>query len=316
MADPVRIFVGADRSQLFAVRVLEHSIRRHTDLPVELTSMHDLALPEPRDPRNWARTGFSFARFAIPALCGHAGRAIYLDADMLVFGDVAELWHMPFDGAKVIVQEELTGGEGRPAKPGATRRRRKQCSVMVLDCGALDWRVEEVVAGLDGTYDYAALMEELCILDEAEISHALPFRWNSLEHYVASETRLLHYTDMGTQPWVSPDNPLGHLWTAELRAMLAAGAVDMSEIEAEIGNGYLRPSLRDELAEDVRDRPPPAEAVARYRDRDRAAGFVQHAELMAKLTRRKAEMHARTGAAGAMHALLDGLARGLRRLAG
>lgn len=315
MADPVRIFVGADRSQLVAVRVLEHSIRRHTALPVALASMHDLALPEPREPRNRARTGFSFARFAVPALCGHAGRAIYLDADMLVFGDIAELWRMPFDGTKVIVQDDPVGSESRLARSGMPRRRRRQCSVMVLDCGALDWQVETIVAGLDGAYGYAALMDELCILDESEIGHALPFRWNSLERYVPGVTRLLHYTDMNTQPWVSPDNPLGYLWVAELREMIATGDIAIAEIEAAIAQGHLRPSLREELADGLDDAPTPSTAVARYRDLDRAAGFAKHPELMARLAQRKAQIRAMAGG-GAIRTLLDGIAHGLRRLTG
>lgn len=43
--------------------------------------------------RGWA-TPFSCFRFAIPQICGFDGRAIYLDADMLVLGDIQELWRM------------------------------------------------------------------------------------------------------------------------------------------------------------------------------------------------------------------------------
>ena len=46
-------------------------------------------------------------------------------------------------------------------------------------------------------------MQQLCILKETEVSYALPFKWNSLEHY-DDETCLIHFTDMPTQPWVSP----------------------------------------------------------------------------------------------------------------
>jgi len=40
-------------------------------------------------------TPFSAFRFAIPELCGFQGRAVYLDVDMLVLGDVAEFLSMP-----------------------------------------------------------------------------------------------------------------------------------------------------------------------------------------------------------------------------
>ena len=104
---PVRVFVGADRSQIIGVRVLEYSIRRHTSVQVELTPMVDLPLPEPPEPRHHARTGFSFSRFAIPMLANYRGRALYLDADMLVFRDIMDLWSMPFGEAKAICQTEI-----------------------------------------------------------------------------------------------------------------------------------------------------------------------------------------------------------------
>ena len=74
------IFVGADRSQSLAVKVLDHSIRRHTTMDVKLRSMDDVELPEPKDVRQGKRTGFSFTRFAIPQLMGYTGKAVYLDA--------------------------------------------------------------------------------------------------------------------------------------------------------------------------------------------------------------------------------------------
>lgn len=41
--------------------------------------------------RSWG-TPFTGFRFAVPELCNFEGRAIYLDADMLVLGDIDDLW--------------------------------------------------------------------------------------------------------------------------------------------------------------------------------------------------------------------------------
>ena len=103
--ETIRVFVGVDRSQLLAVPVLEYSIKRHTTAKVEVVPMLDLPVPKPQDPRNGQRTGFSFSRFCIPKLAGYRGKAIYMDADMLVFRDIRELWDIPFDGAKIIIQK-------------------------------------------------------------------------------------------------------------------------------------------------------------------------------------------------------------------
>src|SRR5437762_14341090 len=107
MDDILDIFVGTDRSQLLAVSILEYSIRRHTQQKVRVCPLIDLDLPEPNDIRQSSRTNFSFARFTIPELKGYRGRALYLDADMLVFRDIAELWKLPLNGVKIIIQGEL-----------------------------------------------------------------------------------------------------------------------------------------------------------------------------------------------------------------
>lgn len=241
--DVIRVYVGTDRSQMLAVPVLEYSIKRHTTAKVEVIPMLDLPTPSPKDPRNGQRTGFSFSRFCIPKLAGYKGKAIYMDADMMVFSDIRGLWNIPFDGAKVVIQKEVKFEEVTTQKKGAPKKRKKQCAVMLLDCERLDWDIEQIVADMDeDKYNYEDLMYDLCILDESEVKFGIPFEWNSLEHW-DPETRLLHYTDVYTQPWTSVGNPLGHIWFDEVRRMLREGVLEEDAVREEIKLGYFRPSL-------------------------------------------------------------------------
>lgn len=290
--DPVRVFVGTDRSQLLAVKVLEHSIKRHTSLQVEVQAMLDLPLPEPRDPRQGKRTGFSFARFAIPRLAGYHGRALYLDADMLVFKDIRSLWNLPFGAAKVIIQSDIPKEvEVKERKIGAPTKRIKQTAVMLLDCGALDWRPEKIIDGLNGQYTYEALLHQLCILKPEEISYAIPFAWNSLEHWT-DETCLLHYTDMNTQPWVSPMNVLGYLWMREVKMMLDSGTLSRDELKAEIDLGFFRPSLLAELDDPAALDGFCTQRAARMQALDETAGFVKHKQVYEAKHRREEAIRA------------------------
>jgi len=241
--DPIRIFVGADRSQALAIRVLEHSIRRHTRGPVELTPMIDLDVPVPKDPKQRQRTEFSFSRFCIPKLAGYQGRAIYMDADMLVLCDIRELWELPMYSHKVLVQEELE--EDEAIRKGG--RRIKQCAVMLLDCQRLDWDIKKIVQGLDAKdYTYEDLVYHLCLLGPDEVGYKIPFEWNSLEK-LTHKTCNIHYTDMPTQPWVSPANPNDDIWLREVRLMLEDGSLTRAELLKEIELGYFRPSLWTDL---------------------------------------------------------------------
>ena len=324
-SDIAYIFVGADRSQLLAVPVLEHSIRRHTSMNIKLRSMDDVVLPDPKDVRQGKRTGFSFTRFAIPQLMGYKGRAIYLDADMLVFRDFRELWNLPFNSAKIIIQEELPDQAQKQDKPGALKKRVKQCSVMLLDCEALsDWDPVKIIEGLDGKYTYQDLLYDMCILDESEISYGVPFEWNSLEYYEAGKTGLIHWTDMNTQPWVYVNNPTGYLFLEEVRIMLENGSMKLSQIEDEVRLGYVRPSILHELT-DAGAGPVTAvtpEQVKRYEAIDAAAGFVKHKAVFQAARERSAAVKAyeanlakaKGPAASVAHAASSGVIGTLRSL--
>ena len=285
--EPVRLFVGTDRSQMLATRILESSIRRRTDAQVEVTPLLDVRLPEPADPRNRQRTGFSFARFAIPKLAGHRGRAIYTDADMIVFGDIGELWSLDFAGAKLLVLEDDPVGDETSGQNALWRR--KQTAVMVFDCQALDWDAEAIVRGLDeGRYDYDQLVHEICVLDESAVRRAIPPDWNCVDAFDPARTRLYHFTDMPTQPWVKAGHPFGHLWTTELRALIAAGGLTRGEVEEEIALGWVRPSLLTELDEAPDGQSCPPELIDRLDAEDRSKEFVPHAAAIAERQRQKA----------------------------
>jgi len=250
----VRVFVGSQEAQTVPVKVLEYSIRTHTDLEVEVFPLHHarIEFPLPRDARNRPRTPFSFQRFYIPQLAGNRGRAIYLDSDMQVFRDIRELWSLPFDGADLLSAWELADSARRP-----------QFSVMVLNCETLRWDLHEIVAALDrGELTYETLMYEMRVA--RHVRTVIDPTWNSLERYEPGKTSLLHYTDMTRQPWVSRDNPNGALWVRELIDAVDRGFIGRDLVETHVREGHLRPSLLHQLdhrMEDVGSLP--AAALAR-----------------------------------------------------
>jgi len=281
---PIRIFCGADRSQHLPFLVLADSIRRHSARAVEIRAIDNGDAPLVADPRCAPYTEFSFARFAIPALCGHRGYAVYMDSDMLVFHDIGELWDTPLDGAAIAIE---SGSRSAPASIAHARNR--HAAVMLMDCAKLPWDVAEIVARLGRDFDYNALMSVDPLLGEGDMRELLPLGWNDLDRYDPARTRNLHFTEIRTQPWVSPRHPHGALWVAALRRMLDAQAIDADAVRGEVALGHVRPSLLLELELELGRVPAPAdeltpEALAAH---DESRGFVAHRKLLARFAERK-----------------------------
>lgn len=113
MNDPICLFVGcaSANEDLESQAVLEWSIRKHTDRPLEITWMQlsrDPASPFYSDgARGWQTqtwtTPFSGLRWAVPELCGFEGRAIYTDSDVIFRADIGELWDQPMPAGKMAI---------------------------------------------------------------------------------------------------------------------------------------------------------------------------------------------------------------------
>lgn len=244
---PLRIYVGTEDEQLLPFAVLGFTIRKHASVPVEILPLHQViesrgfVVPTPAAVGNVAHTPFSFQRFAIPELNGYKGIAIYMDSDMVVFRDVAQLPAYLSADAQVAAAAE-------PADSG----RKSQISVMVLNCAKLDWDVRRVVSDLDrGVFTYRQLYSNLPIASKFERS--IPHVWNDLERHTPGTSALTHFTDMETQPWLTTESPLTTMWCSCLLEAIEAGAVTAARVHEEVARGWLRPSLAYQVDHRIAD---------------------------------------------------------------
>ena len=237
---PVKVFVGLEKEQQLAFEVLRYSITRHASITTEIIGLNQ-ALEGATDCSTLSgNTPFSFQRFSIPALCGYAGRAIYLDSDMLVLRDIRELWQYPMH-ENALLSVGAAPDSGRAA----------QFSVMILQCDRLQWNIKEIINDVEGgKHDYHDLLQLMNIVKQK--SSEIPYYWNSLES-LSRETRLLHYTDMDLQPWLNWRNRNGRIWCEHLFEAIMQGAISRTFVEKEISRGHVRPSLSYQLDHQIID---------------------------------------------------------------
>jgi hypothetical protein len=229
MSTGIRVFVGAAEPQRIPALVLKRSIISRSEAPISFVRPicdYKRHVPLPRDKRNRPRTPFSFQRFLIPFLCNYKGRAIYLDSDMLVLGDIEDLWNLPFpDGAAILCGPERLGPP--------------RMSVLLLDTSRLPWKPGDPARLLNsGFVSYEDLMQKMEGL-VGSISPTIPMEWNSLDRR-DENTRLIHYTDMQRQPWLQPGHPLEYVWMAELLATVEERYVQQKLVHSHISRGYIR----------------------------------------------------------------------------
>jgi len=84
----LHIFVGVDVRQPIAYTVLQSSIIARASQPVAITPLLIDQLPITRR----GLTDFTYTRYLPPWLMGYKGTALFLDADMVVQGDISDLF--------------------------------------------------------------------------------------------------------------------------------------------------------------------------------------------------------------------------------
>lgn len=204
-SSPIRVFVGvaANHEDAESQAVLEYTLRKYASQPVEITWMMQSRDPASRfycgpggwDTSRWT-TPFSGFRWAIPALCDYKGRAIYMDSDVLVRADIAELWNMPFLPNKSVI-----------AKGGQSAWR---FCVSLWDCEKV---APHVIPPLEDLHKPGTHREMTVIFRDAPWVQPFPRseNWNCLDLEQCTiddpSVKAIHYTSMSTQPqlrWAIP----------------------------------------------------------------------------------------------------------------
>jgi lipopolysaccharide biosynthesis glycosyltransferase len=192
MNEPLRVFIGCDSRQPVALTVAAHSVARHSTKPVAITPLMLHQLPITRR----GLTEFTYARWLTPWLCNFKGKALFMDADMIVRGDIAELFEYGGMNAVSVMQEQ---------------ERFEWPSMMLFNCAACHVLTPEYVEDPKN---------KLFPLDWAPYVGELPSDWNHCVSYMdplrAQKAKLIHYT-AGLPVWEETQgNPEDDYWFKEL----------------------------------------------------------------------------------------------------
>lgn len=242
----LRVFIGSGEASLLERKVANYSLRKHTtrDLDIYIfNGTHNAVQLNDEEPflapmslrvkyRNI--TEFSLYRYLIPELCDYRGKAIYIDSDTICLSDIGELFDTPMGGADFLAKHE--------AYPG---RELWGLSVMLIDCQKCRFDLEEIVteidAGLYSISDFSCMSPAFLARHPYTIGPLDPM-WNVFDHW-DQRTKLIHYTNLDTQPWKYPNHPHGELWFSYFNEALAQGYVTSEEVELSKIRAYVRRDL-------------------------------------------------------------------------
>jgi hypothetical protein len=230
MPDPaIPVFIGYDTREAVAFSVLAHSIHARASRSVSVTPLMLSQLGNffyrPRHPLQ--STDFSFSRFLTPYLSGFGGWSVFMDCDMLMRVDIAELWALRDDRyAVMVVKHDHVPREDRKFlnEPQTRYEKKNWTSVMLFNndrCRALTPDYLNTASGLE--------LHQFKWLGNDELIGALPARWNHLVGYnpPRQDAALVHYTLGGPYFAEYADCEYAAEWFAERDAMLHAGAAPL-----------------------------------------------------------------------------------------
>lgn len=194
----IPIFIGYDPREAIAYHVCVNSIIRNSSTPVSITPLALSLFSDYTETHTDGSNQFIYSRFLVPYLTGYVGQAIYIDGDMVVRGDVAELWSLRDltkdvqvvkHDYKTRMKEKYLGSknEDYPCKNWS--------SVMLFNCQNFPTKklTPEYVQQSTGAH-----LHRFEWTTDDRVGE-LPAEWNWLpdEYGANSDAKLLHYT-LGT----------------------------------------------------------------------------------------------------------------------
>jgi hypothetical protein len=224
---PIRVFIGYDSRETAAYNVLAYSIARRASNPVSVTPimLSQLGTIFNRERDLLQSSDFSFSRFLTPYLSGYEGWSLFMDCDMLMLGDISNLWELRDDRYAVMcVKHDHTPKEATKflGEKQTKYEKKNWSSVMLfnnLRCHELSLKYVNTASGLQ--------LHQFKWLENEDLIGALPPVWNHLVSYAAprADAALIHYTIGGPYFEQYRDCEYSKEWFDERDAMLFTQSV-------------------------------------------------------------------------------------------
>jgi hypothetical protein len=227
--DLIHVFMGYDSRQAVLYNVAQHSIVRRCSRPVSITpikldQLHGV-FDRPRG--SLQSTEFSFTRFLTPYLRGYQGWALFMDCDMLLRADLAELWALRDDRYAVQCvkhDHQPTSTVKFLGEPQTRYEKKNWSSVMLMNCArctALTPEYVNTASGLD--------LHQFKWLESDDLIGALPREWNFLVEYYRHDdnAKLLHFTEGGPYYEATRHVDFAEQWWGEFAIANSSGDSDV-----------------------------------------------------------------------------------------
>jgi lipopolysaccharide biosynthesis glycosyltransferase len=195
---PIPIFIGYDPREAIAFHTCVNSIVRHASQPVSIVPLALNNFGDYTETHTDGSNQFIYSRFLVPHLMDYQGQAIFMDGDMIVRGDIAELWAMRDLGKDVqVVKHDYK--TRMPVKYLGSKNedypRKNWSSVMIFNCNNFPTKklTPEYIQKSTGSH-----LHRFEWTTDDRVGE-LPPEWNWLpdEYGANPDAKLLHYT-LGT----------------------------------------------------------------------------------------------------------------------
>lgn len=247
-SERVKVFIGSGEASVLERKTLISSLHKNssreldiyvingTHNAIELNDQEPFLAPMSLRVKYRNTTEFSLYRFLIPELCNYEGKAIYVDSDTICLADIGELFDAPMEGFDFLAKSDTYKHRGSGYWG---------LSVMLIDCERCRFDLEKICDEIDqGLYSYSdfTCMSPRFLAHHHYAVGELDPLWNVFDACDRT-TKLIHYTNLYTQPWKFPNHPYGELWFKYFNEAIASGQITQEDIRLSIVRAYARRDL-------------------------------------------------------------------------